>query len=222
MPDIPILILLAVFSYSVGSIPTAYIVGKIFRGIDIRQFGSGNVGGSNAIVHIGAISGILISVFDVLIKGWLVVFLVRQLLEGDLLLQGLVSLLALIAHNWSPWISFNGGRGISVFFGIILGFNFFEEVIVFICLVVFGNLIRRETGLYTFLCMLIFPILSIVFDRSFDLLLICCWGIAVLIIKRVLANGEPIVITKKRYMGLLNRVIFDRDISDRQKWINRD
>ena len=52
MPDIPILILLAVFSYSVGSIPTAYIVGKIFRGIDIRQFGSGNVGGSNAIVHI--------------------------------------------------------------------------------------------------------------------------------------------------------------------------
>ena len=89
-------------------------------------------------------------------------------------------------------------------------------------LVVFGNLIRRETGLYTFLCMLIFPILSIVFDRSFDLLLISCWGIAVLIIKRVLANGEPIVITKKRYMGLLNRVIFDRDISDRQKWINRD
>ena len=135
MPDILILVLLSVFSYFVGSIPSAYIVGKIFRGIDIRRFGSGNVGGSNAIVHIGVIPGILISVFDVLVKGWLVVFLVGKFTEADILLQGFVSLLALIAHNWSPWIKFSGGRGISVFFGIILGFNFFGEVIFFLCLV---------------------------------------------------------------------------------------
>ena len=67
-----------------------------------------------------------------------------------------------------------------------------------------------------------FVFIFFVFVSCFDLLFICCWGLGVLIIKRVLAIGEPIVITKKRYMGLLNRVIFDRDISDRQKWINRD
>ncbi len=222
MPDIFILVLLSVFSYFVGSIPSAYIVGKIFRGIDIRRFGSGNVGGSNAIVHIGVIPGILISVFDVLVKGWLVVFLVGKFTEADILLQGFVSLLALIAHNWSPWIKFSGGRGISVFFGIILGFNFFGEVIFFLCLVIFGNLIRRETGFYTFLCMMIFPILSIVFGRSLDLLTISALGVAILIIKRILANGEPIGLNSKWFIVTFNRIIFDRDISNRQEWINRN
>jgi glycerol-3-phosphate acyltransferase PlsY len=222
IPDVILIILLGVFSYSLGSIPTAYVIGKIFRGIDIRRLGSGNVGGSNAIVHIGLIPGILISSFDILIKGWMVVFLTSHFFGGTLFLQGTIALLAIVAHNWSPWIRFNGGRGISVFFGIILGFNLFGEVIFFVCLVIIGNLIKRETGFYTFLCMLTLPILSIVFDRPIELWLICILGVIILIIKRVLANGESIVENRKWLAVTCNRILFDRDISNRQKWINRD
>ena len=221
MPDTFLIPLLIIFSYSLGSVPTAYIVGKILRGLDIRNFGSGNVGGSNAIIHIGLIPGIIISSFDVLIKGSFIIFLLSSFLGGNLFIQGLIGLSAVVSHNWSPWIRFSGGRGISVFFGIILGFHLFEEGLIFICLVIIGNLIRRETGFYIFLCMLILPILSVSLHRPVELVLICILGIMILIIKRLLANGEPIG-ENDRLFVIFNRIIFDRDISNRKQWITRD
>jgi glycerol-3-phosphate acyltransferase PlsY len=61
----PWIILAIIISYALGSIPTAYIFGRLLRGIDIRKFGSGNVGATNALRVLGRGPGILVLLLDI-------------------------------------------------------------------------------------------------------------------------------------------------------------
>jgi glycerol-3-phosphate acyltransferase PlsY len=71
------LISLIIVSYLVGSFPTALIVGKLFKKIDIRKFGSGNLGSTNAFRTLGVPLGILVQIVDIA-KGLIVVLLVSK------------------------------------------------------------------------------------------------------------------------------------------------
>ena len=62
------LFLLYLYAYLIGSIPTAYVIGRLVKGIDIRQFGSGNVGGSNVYVHVGKWWTAALSIFEIFVK----------------------------------------------------------------------------------------------------------------------------------------------------------
>ncbi|MFH1397676.1 MAG: glycerol-3-phosphate 1-O-acyltransferase PlsY [Candidatus Omnitrophota bacterium] len=112
-------------SYFIGSIPTAYIFGRLLKGIDIRWVGSGNVGATNASRVLGKKIGVIILFLDIL-KGLLpVIFLgdfivVRSTLNQELL-RIILGLSCIIGHNWTIFLEFKGGKGIATTLGVLLG-----------------------------------------------------------------------------------------------------
>ena len=96
-----------------------YILGRMIKHIDIRRYGSGNVGASNAWVHVGKWVVAPVAVFDLLVKGSLSVYLAQQLSDGPWL-PVFAGLAAIAGHNWSVYLKFTGGRGITVVLGVLL------------------------------------------------------------------------------------------------------
>ncbi len=109
-------IILVLFSYLLGSIPSAYIAGRVLRGIDIRNVGDGNVGAANAYREIGSKAGTAVLVADVG-KGALAVSITSIFASQPVVL--LAGLGAVAGHNWPLYIRFRGGRGESTAIGVL-------------------------------------------------------------------------------------------------------
>jgi len=114
-------IIIVILNYIIGSIPAAYIAGKVLKGIDIRQYGSGNVGATNAFRVLGKGPGIFVFAADVL-KGVVGVYLAKAFLT-DLWLIVAASLAVIIGHSYSIFLGFKGGRGVAAGAGIILSLS---------------------------------------------------------------------------------------------------
>lgn len=116
-----LLISLAILgSYLLGSIPTSYIFGKILKGIDIREHGSGNAGATNALRILGTKWGVLTMILD-MAKGWLAVFLGKLLLNepANWVLIAL-ALGAIIGHIFTIYLGFKGGKGVATSAGVFI------------------------------------------------------------------------------------------------------
>ena len=111
-------ILSIVSGYLLGSIPTAYIVAHLRKGIDIRTVGTGNMGGANVMREIGAREGILVILIDVL-KGMVAILVARTLNISELWVFG-AGFAALLGHNFPVFAGFRGGRGTATCIGIFL------------------------------------------------------------------------------------------------------
>lgn len=110
------LIAVVVVSYLVGAIPTGYLAGRIMRGIDIRDYGSGVIGATNVHRVLGTVPFILVMIADAL-KGYTVVFVTWQLFHThDLQVASGIS--AVLGHDYPVYIGFRGGRGVAVSFGV--------------------------------------------------------------------------------------------------------
>ena len=109
-------VLLIIAAYLLGSVPTAYLVAKWRRGIDIRQYGSGNVGASNVSATVSKRWSIPVTVFDIG-KGALTVG-AAQLLGLGAAQQVTVGIAAVIGHNWPLFLGFRGGRGMLTTLGV--------------------------------------------------------------------------------------------------------
>lgn len=103
-----------VLGYLCGSIPSGLWVGKLLRGIDIREYGSGKTGFTNTVRTLGYGPAVLVFVLDVC-KGALPV-LVARLWLGDALPQALAGLAAMCGHVWPVFAGFRGGRAVLVAF----------------------------------------------------------------------------------------------------------
>jgi glycerol-3-phosphate acyltransferase PlsY len=104
-------------SYLVGSIPSGMVIGKL-RGIDIREYGSGNIGTTNVLRTLGARFGAIVLVADVL-KGVIAVLLARYIIEtptGEMA----AGFAAVAGHDWSLFLKFKGGRGVATSLGALL------------------------------------------------------------------------------------------------------
>lgn len=113
------LILLIIAAYLLGSIPTAYIIGRLKAGIDITQHGSGNVGGTNALRVLGLGPALLVAVIDIS-KALLPTFLATKMFEGDTWPALVVALAAVLGHNYSAYLRWRGGKGIATTIGACL------------------------------------------------------------------------------------------------------
>ena len=109
-------LLMVIVAYLLGSIPTAYIVGRWKAGLDITQHGSGNVGGTNALRVLGVGPAILVAVSDVS-KALLPTLLATRLLGGNTWPTLAVALAAIVGHNYSVYLGFKGGKGIATTLG---------------------------------------------------------------------------------------------------------
>ncbi len=107
--------IVAVVSYLLGSIPTGLLVGKALGGIDIRRYGSGNIGATNTLRVLGPKASAIVLIAD-FVKGALPVIVV-SLLFGDELHKILAALGALTGHNWSIFMGLKGGRGVATGIG---------------------------------------------------------------------------------------------------------
>jgi glycerol-3-phosphate acyltransferase PlsY len=111
----------AIVGYVVGSIPTGLIVGRVARGIDIRQYGSGKTGFTNVLRTVGARWGALALAGDIA-KGVLPVLLAR-LISDEPSVHAVAGLAAAIGHDWPIFARFEGGRGVATSFGAALAMN---------------------------------------------------------------------------------------------------
>lgn len=107
--------------YLVGSIPAGLIVGRLARGIDIRQFGSGKTGFTNVWRTIGVRWGVLVLVADIG-KG-VVPVVIARVLSDEPYVQATAGLAAAIGHDWPVFAGFQGGRGVGTSFGAALAMN---------------------------------------------------------------------------------------------------
>jgi len=106
-------LLSAVIGYLFGSIPTAYILLKITRGIDVTTEGTGNVGAMNSYeITNSKWIGIIVLIIDFL-KGMIPVFIVLYFLESSFFIASLSVLFAIFSHCFTPWLGFKGGRGLA-------------------------------------------------------------------------------------------------------------
>lgn len=117
--------ILLIIAYFIGSIPTALIVSRSFFNIDIREYGSGNMGATNTFRVLGSKFGTIVMVGDML-KGILAVALYNLLpyyltneLDRTNLMIGL-GLAAVIGHIYPIWAGFRGGKGVATLFGMVL------------------------------------------------------------------------------------------------------
>ena len=103
-------------SYLVGSIPFGYIAGRVLKGIDVRDFGSGATGATNVMRSVGRGPFVLVLVADVL-KGYAPVLVTWFLFESHDL-QVASGLAAVLGHDFPLYIGFRGGRGVATSFGV--------------------------------------------------------------------------------------------------------
>ena len=105
-------------AYFLGSIPTAYIAGRLRKGIDIRQVGSHNMGAMNTFYSIGFISGLLVLLVDIC-KGAAAIALARSL-EVAVPVEFIAGTFAILGHNFPVWLRFSGGRGGAPLIGVFV------------------------------------------------------------------------------------------------------
>lgn len=99
--------------YILGSIPTAYLLLKISRGIDITKSGSGNVGALNSLeTSKSKTIGLLVLLIDFL-KGFFVVLLITNIYPNSFIFPAIGLCAAVLSHNFNPWLKFKGGRGLA-------------------------------------------------------------------------------------------------------------
>ena len=111
-------ILSIIIGYLLGSIPTAYIVSRIRKGIDIRNIGSRNMGGANVMREIGAREGVIVGLIDIA-KGVGAVLIAQALNISELWVFG-AGFAALVGHNFTVFARFRGGRGSATIIGVFL------------------------------------------------------------------------------------------------------
>jgi glycerol-3-phosphate acyltransferase PlsY len=210
-----------VAGYLWGGIPSAYILGRYRLGIDIRKYGTGNVGASNVITHIGRKSGFALGLFDGLVKGTALVAAI-SLLDGSDWAMMAGGLAAVAGHNWSPYIGFKGGRGVSTAAGVFLGFSLFPELGMVILLAgIWGGGVRKNLALWLLFTMFLTPLMAAILDRPDEAVAVTLGVLVLLVVKRLVANWQRPLEGERLTRVLFYRFLFDRDIASREDWVSR-
>ena len=196
-----LLLLTAVLSYLIGAIPTAFIFGKVFRGIDIREHGSKNIGATNAVRVLGKALGFTVLFLDIL-KGVLPVVFVAGLLSPDVNGRILSAVAAVCGHNWTCFLNFKGGKGVATSLGVLIGLSIvIPPLRIAVLLTVLGwlavFLCTAYVSVASIVAGLLLPVLVVVFMAPFQVtFLAILFGIFVIFrhrpnIQRLMTGQEP-------------------------------
>lgn len=207
------LALVIVCSYLIGAIPFSYIAGKLLKGIDLRQHGSGNLGASNCYRILGPGVAATVLVLDIA-KGFFPVFFAGRLpIESPgvevhwLLLAAMFS--SIFGHLFSPYVKFSGGKGIATSGGAFLALSPWACLGAFIVWAIVFTA-GRIVSLASISAAVTLPVFVYLVDR-FDLspshwsyLVVSIVIMAVVVIKhhsniqRLIARNEPALAKRKR------------------------
>ncbi len=213
---------LYIFSYLVGAIPTAYLIGKMAKGVDIRGYGSGNVGGANVFYHVGKRWVIPLGIFEIFVKGASPVWIGQHVLglERSSALLLVAPLLAVAGHNWSVYLKFQGGRGIVVAGGTLLAIApLLLAAAASVALA--GWVVTRISGVWVLISLALLPPWAFNVGDQSMIIWYCLGLLALVILKRLLSNWTPLVDGLPRKKVLFNRLFRDRDVDDHAEWVGR-
>lgn len=207
-----------ILGYLSGSILHAYIAARLVKGIDIRQYGSGNVGGSNAVHHVGLVPGTLAGLMDAvkaLIPAW-----AAMAITGRPELSAAAGMGAVAGHCWSLYLSFTGGRGMAPTAGALL--PIFPAGIVWIVVVHLAGSALRLAPLADLVALITLPFLATLFARHDVAVSQAVVILLIVAAKRLHANGIPLPRDKRhRREVLVRRLLFDRDVRPGEPWVER-
>ncbi|MCJ7769136.1 MAG: glycerol-3-phosphate acyltransferase [Dehalococcoidales bacterium] len=144
-------------AYFLGSIPTAYIVGRLRKGIDIRQVGSRNMGAMNVFYNVGFLYGLLVLLTDIG-KGAAAVALARWL-EVPIAAELIAGAIAVLGHSFPVWLRFRGGKGGAPLIGVFVFLMPWGLAIAFPLFALLALLTRFPTLSYS-LALLTFPFVA--------------------------------------------------------------
>jgi len=132
-------LILIIISYLIGSIPSAYIAGRVSKNIDIRKFGSGNVGATNAFRVLGKFWGIIVFICDFL-KGFFCVGILPHIFKISLgpKFITVLGISVILGHIYTIFLNFKGGKGVATGFGVLLGLGLYIPQFYLVLLIVLG------------------------------------------------------------------------------------
>ena len=210
------------YAYVLGMIPTAYIIGRLVRGVDIRQLGSGNVGGANLFFNVGKVWVVPLGLFEIFVKGGSPVWIGMHVLDMERSSPALIGapLLAIAGNNWSPPLKFTGGRGIAVATGALFALAY-RELILFAVIANGGWAIFRSSGIWVYIALLLLPVWSLLLGEPAAITWFCLGLLAFVTLKRLTSNWNPLPEGVPKAGVLVNRLLRDRDVSRREEWVNR-
>ncbi|MGI6267659.1 MAG: glycerol-3-phosphate 1-O-acyltransferase PlsY [Acutalibacteraceae bacterium] len=116
-------LLCLLIGYVFGCLQTSYIIGKLVKKVDIRDFGSGNSGATNAIRVFGKNLGMFCLIMDAL-KGVAAISVARYCLDGTTLLLLVTGFGVILGHNYPFYMNFKGGKGIAASLGIFIAIDY--------------------------------------------------------------------------------------------------
>jgi acyl phosphate:glycerol-3-phosphate acyltransferase len=216
-------VVLLLGAYLLGAVPTAYLMARWRRGIDIRRFGSGNVGLSNAIATGSKWTTIVVAAFDFL-KGAIPVLLAR-LAHMPVYQEVAVGMAAICGHNWTVFLRFNGGRGVLTTLGVVFELAPWLGVTLLVANLLWAPF--KQFALGTFFVLIMMPVLSwflsgvFQIERSLALTLGFAAIFLLLALRRLTVPRSALASTVPMGELAVNRLLFDRDIRDRKAWLGR-
>ncbi|MFC2011470.1 glycerol-3-phosphate acyltransferase [Chloroflexota bacterium] len=219
-----VFILLILAAYLLGSVPTAYLVAKWRRGIDIRQYGSGNVGASNVLATVSKRWSILVTIFDIG-KGALTVWVAKLLFPDIPAYQITVGITAIIGHNWPVFLGFRGGRGMFTTLGVITMLSWKLGLIVTVISYTLAP--WHQVALGATLALVSLPFFSWFLTQPLDIearlpITLGFAALVLIVLARRLITPRTLLTESVHPAELFfNRLLFDRDIRDRKAWISQ-
>ena len=212
-------------AYLVGSVPFAYLVTRLWSGIDIRRYGSGNVGISNVYVQSGFKATMPVVLFDTIVKGAVPVIIASdKVLDLGLGVEVAAGFAAVAGHSWSVFVKFRGGRGIATVLGVLITLNaplpFLYGLPAFV-----GWRLKGDSGLWWGVATLGMPLWTLILRLDIEITYLALAFIGLTVLKRLLSNGLSGVDASGARIPwsnlFFNRLVYDRDIGNREEWINR-
>ena len=209
--------LCVIIAYLLGSIPTSYLIGRIFFNTDIRQSGSGNTGATNALRSFGVKAGVTVLFIDVL-KGVAAIIIAQTLMKSVAnvsiihLVVSISGLAVILGHVFSIFLGFKGGKGVATAAGVFLAL---QPLTFLYCLVLFGFVVKvsQYVSLGSVLSAFAFMMIEIVtqvimkFPNKPRLCLVIMVGILIIIrhkanLKRLLDGTENKIVFGKAKQAL--------------------
>jgi len=197
-------LLAIVIGYLLGNINASYILGKVFKGIDIREKGTSNAGASNAVLVMGWKYGTATFLIDAL-KAAVAIWIVKYITNGNTDLAVLAGVMAVVGHVYPVFMKFKGGKGIASILGVMVGLNGFIALVLYITILL-GTVISNYLIFGEFLILILLPIAVYLFGFS-------NFAVALIVLACLLSTyklRENIIRTFKGTEQTLSSVLFKK------------
>ena len=149
------ILLAIIIGYLFGNIQASYLLGKIFKGIDIRDKGTANAGASNAVIVMGWKFGVTTFIID-LLKAAAAMWTVKYITSSTDL-SVLAGVMTMVGHIYPILMGFKGGKGIASLLGIMFGLNYYIAIVLLLAIVL-GTIITNYLVWGEFIILILFPI----------------------------------------------------------------